>query len=65
MFSYFTDIQYNNFGIYNNINRLIKFESIRIIQIFIQGLDNKFIILKLSSVKYCLFISIFNFISVF
>jgi hypothetical protein len=63
IFFYFVDIQYNNFSIYNNINRLIKFESIRIIQILIQGSDNKLIILKLSSVKYYLFISIFNFIS--
>jgi hypothetical protein len=31
MFFYFIDIQYNNFGIYNSIGGLIKFESIRII----------------------------------
>jgi hypothetical protein len=42
----------------------MKFESIRTIQIFIQGLDNNPIILKLSSVKYCLFISAFNLILV-
>jgi hypothetical protein len=58
------DIQYNNFSIYNNINGLIKFEDIRIIQILIQGLDNKPITLKLSSVKYYLSINTFNFISV-
>jgi hypothetical protein len=42
----------------------MKFESIRIIQILIQGLDNKPTILKLSSVKYYLFIGAFNLISV-
>jgi hypothetical protein len=42
----------------------MKFENIRIIQILIQGSDNKFIILKLSSIKYCLFINVFNLISV-
>jgi hypothetical protein len=65
MFFYFVDIQYNNFSIYNNISRLIKFESIRIIQILIQGLDSKLIILKLSSVKYYLSIGTFNLILVF
>jgi hypothetical protein len=64
IFSYFVDIQYSNFSIYNNISGSIKFESIRIIQIPIQGLDSKLIILKLSGVKYYLFISAFNFISV-
>jgi hypothetical protein len=64
MLFYFVDIQYSNFGIYNNISGLMKFESIRIIQILIQGSDNKLIILKLSSVKYCLFIGVFNLISV-
>jgi hypothetical protein len=34
----------------------MKFENIRTIQILILGLDNKFIILKLFSVKYYLFI---------
>jgi hypothetical protein len=58
------DIQHNNFGIYNSISGLMKFESIRIIQILIQESNNKFIILKLSSVKYYLFISAFNLISV-
>jgi hypothetical protein len=42
----------------------MKFENIRIIQILIQGSNNKPITLKLSSVKYCLFISAFNLISV-
>jgi hypothetical protein len=64
MFSYFVDIQHGNFSIYNNISRSIKFESIRIIQILIQGSNSKPIILKLSSVKYCLSISAFNLISV-
>jgi hypothetical protein len=64
MLSYFIDIQHDNFSIYNNISGLIKFESIRIIQILIQGSDNKPIILKLSSVKYYLFISAFNLILV-
>jgi hypothetical protein len=64
MLSYFVDIQYSNFGIYNSIGGSIKFKSIRIIQILIQGSDNKLIILKLSSIKYCLFISIFDLISV-
>jgi hypothetical protein len=64
MFSYFIDIQYNNLGIYNNISGLIKFEDIRIIQIPIQGSNNKLITLKLSSVKYYLSIGTFNFISV-
>jgi hypothetical protein len=41
---YFIDIQYDNFSIYNNINGLIKFESIRIIQILIQESDSKPII---------------------
>jgi hypothetical protein len=64
MLSYFINIQYNNFSIYNNIDRLIKFESIRIIQILIQVSNNKPIILKPSSVKYYLFIGVFNLISV-
>jgi hypothetical protein len=64
MFSYFVDIQYDNFGIYNSINRLIKFEGIRIIQIPIQKSDNKLIILKLSNVKYYLSIGTFNLILV-
>jgi hypothetical protein len=34
-FFYFMDIQYNNFSIYNSINRSIKFESIKTIQILI------------------------------
>jgi hypothetical protein len=42
----------------------VKFESIRIIQILIQGSDSKPIILKLSGVKYCLFIGTFNLILV-
>jgi hypothetical protein len=42
----------------------MKFKGIRIIQIPIQGSDNKLIILKLSSVKYCLFINVFNLILV-
>jgi hypothetical protein len=42
----------------------MKFESIRTVQILIQGSDNKPITLKLSSVKYYLFIGAFNFISV-
>jgi hypothetical protein len=42
----------------------VKFESIRIIQILIQGSDNKLIILKLSGVKYCLSIGTFNLILV-
>jgi hypothetical protein len=42
----------------------MKFEGIKIIQILIQGSDNKLIMLKLSSVKYYLFISVFNLISV-
>jgi hypothetical protein len=42
----------------------MKFEDIRIIQILIQGSDSKPIILKLSSVKYCLSIGTFNLISV-
>jgi hypothetical protein len=62
--SYFVDIQYGNFGIYNNISRLVKFENIKIIQILIQGSDNKPTMLKLSSVKYYLFIGAFNLISV-
>jgi hypothetical protein len=40
----------------------MKFEGIKTIQILIQGLNNKLIILKLSSVKYYLSISIFNLI---
>jgi hypothetical protein len=64
MLSYFIDIQYNNFSIYNSISGSIKFKNIKIIQILIQELNNKLIILKLSSVKYYLFISAFNFISV-
>jgi hypothetical protein len=64
MLFYFIDIQYSNFNIYNNIGGLIKFEGIRTIQIFIQELDNKFITLKLSSIKYCLSISAFNLILV-
>jgi hypothetical protein len=62
--SYFVDIQYSNFGIYNSISGLVKFESIRTIQILIQGSDSKLITLKLSGVKYCLSIGAFNFISV-
>jgi hypothetical protein len=58
---YFIDIQHGNF---NNIGGLVKFKSIRIIQILIQGLDSKPIILKLSSIKYYLSIGIFNLISV-
>jgi hypothetical protein len=58
------DIQYGNFGIYNNISGSVKFEGIRTIQILIQGLDNKLTILKLSGVKYYLFISAFNLILV-
>jgi hypothetical protein len=50
--SYFVDIQYNNFSIYNSISGLVKFENIRIIQIFIQGSNNKPIILKLLSTTY-------------
>jgi hypothetical protein len=42
----------------------MKFEGIRIIQIFIQESDSKFIILKLSGVKYYLSIGAFNFILV-
>jgi hypothetical protein len=42
----------------------MKFEGIRIIQILIQGLNNKLIILKLSGVKYYLFIGTFNLILV-
>jgi hypothetical protein len=42
----------------------MKFESIRTIQILIQGSDSKLIILKLSGVKYYLSISTFNLISV-
>jgi hypothetical protein len=42
----------------------VKFEGIRIIQIPIQGSDNKFTTLKLSSVKYCLSIGTFNLILV-
>jgi hypothetical protein len=64
MFFYFVDIQYSNFGIYNSISRLVKFKNIRTIQIPIQGSDSKPIMLKLSSVKYCLFIGAFNLISV-
>jgi hypothetical protein len=64
MLFYFVDIQYNNFSIYNSIGGSIKFESIRTIQIFIQGSDNKPIILKLSSIKYYLFIGAFNLILV-
>jgi hypothetical protein len=64
MLSYFVDIQYDNFSIYNSISGLIKFKSIKTIQIPIQGLDNKPIMLKLSSIKYYLSISGFNFISV-
>jgi hypothetical protein len=62
MLFYFIDIQYNNFSIYNSINGSMKFENIRIIQIFIQGSYNKLIILKLFSIKYCLSIGTFNFI---
>jgi hypothetical protein len=51
-------------GIYNNISGSMKFEGIRTIQIFIEGSNGKLIILKLSSVKYCLSISTFNLISV-
>jgi hypothetical protein len=40
------------------------FESIRTIQIPIQGSDNKPITLKLSSIKYCLSIGAFNLILV-
>jgi hypothetical protein len=58
------DIQHDNFGIYNSISGLVKFESIRIIQILIQESNNKLIILKLSGVKYCLSIGVFNLISV-
>jgi hypothetical protein len=64
MLFYFIDIQYSNFGIYNGIGGSIKFKGIRTIQILIQGLDNKPTILKLSSIKYCLSIGIFNFILV-
>jgi hypothetical protein len=64
MLFYFVDIQYSNFSIYNSIGGSIKFKDIRTIQILIQKSDNKFIILKLSSVKYYLFISIFNLILV-
>jgi hypothetical protein len=42
----------------------MKFKNIRIIQILIQRLDNKPIILKLSSVKYYLSIGAFNLILV-
>jgi hypothetical protein len=42
----------------------MKFENIRIIQILIQGLDSKPIMLKLSGVKYYLSIGVFNLISV-
>jgi hypothetical protein len=64
MFFYFIDIQYNNFSIYNSIGGLMKFESIRTVQIPIQGSDNKLIILKLSGIKYYLFIGVFNLILV-
>jgi hypothetical protein len=64
MLSYFVDIQYSNFSIYNSIGGLVKFENIRTIQIPIQGSNNKLIILKLSGVKYYLFIGAFNLISV-
>jgi hypothetical protein len=40
----------------------MKFEGIRIVQILIQGSNNKPTILKLSSIKYCLFIGTFNFV---
>jgi hypothetical protein len=42
----------------------MKFKSIRIIQILIQGSGNKPIILKLSNIKYYLSIGAFNLISV-
>jgi hypothetical protein len=42
----------------------MKFEGIKTIQILIQGSNDKPITLKLSSVKYYLFISAFNLISV-
>ena len=60
--SHFTYIKYDNFNTYNEISKLIKYKSKKIIQILILKLNNFLIIFTFINIKYYLLIRSFNLI---
>ena len=60
----FIKLKKEDYKIYKNINNNIYFKDINIVEIFILKLNDYLIILRLSNIKYYLFIRFFNFISI-
>jgi hypothetical protein len=60
----FIKLKKEDYKTYKNINNNIYFKDINIVEIFILKLNDYLIILRLSNIKYYLFIRFFNFISI-